>query len=71
MAKNLFSDLILACLAEIWAPKILDIIAIIITIIIFNFKENAWLKLKKIGKNLVLGLIYACWAEIRAVIFSF
>ena len=57
MAKNLFSDLILACLAEIWAPKILDIIAIIITIIIFNFKENAWLKLKKIGKNLVLGLI--------------
>ena len=57
MAKNLFSDLILACLAEIWAPKILDIVAIIVTIIIFNFKENVWLKLKKIGKNLVLGLI--------------
>ena len=57
MAKNLFSDLILACLAEIWAPKILDIIVIIITIIMFNFKENAWLKLKKTGRNLVLGLI--------------
>ena len=27
MAKNLISGLISACLAEIWAPKILDIVA--------------------------------------------
>ena len=34
-----------------------------------NFKENQWSKLKKKAKDLILGLIYDCWARNRAFFF--
>ena len=64
MTKNLIFDPILVRLAQIWATKNF-FVAFISTrrltlsraIIICNFKENLWSKLKEISKNLILGLI--------------
>ena len=64
MGKNLISGPILACLAQIWASKNFFVgftstncYTLSKAIIVFNFKENLWPKLKKMAKNLILGLI--------------
>ena len=60
MVENLILGKILACLAQIWAPrifsKVLSVLDIRQTIILFNFKENLQSKLNMV-KNLILGLI--------------
>ena len=65
MAKNLISGLILIrLLAQVWAPEVFFVTFITIryqallqAIIVCIFKENLWSKLKKMTKNLILGLI--------------
>ena len=61
--ENLIPDLILARLTQIWAPKFFFVCftstrcqALLQAIIIFDFNENMWSKLKKMAKNLILGL---------------
>ena len=39
--------------------------------IVCNFKVNVWSKLEKMAKNLILGLIYVYWAQIRTTKFFF
>ena len=61
--ENLIPDLILARLTQIWAPKFFFVCftstrcqALLQVIIVFDFNENMWSKLKKMAKNLILGL---------------
>ena len=62
--KPLISCPIVVCLAQIWAQKSFFVgftstrcYTLSQTIIVSNFKENVWSKLKKIAKNLILDPI--------------
>ena len=54
MTKNLISGTISTCLAEIWAPKILDIVANYHHI---QFQGKRMTQTQENGENLILGLV--------------